>query len=771
MATKQPIDLNRIRRQNDMTTAIPQEQVTEQVAPVEQPTEQVIPEVPQEQRTAPTPEESVAWTPVKQKQAVTPTEQAVSEPIDVQASQVENVQEAVPVPKTQVVDSNFLMTQTASTVADMVVNNTITPQDIQQLSQTDPLKYQEVNALVSKRRVENEINQERTEYKDALVQYEADVSRIRSEWWEEAVARYRQATDTPEINAYASEMNKLSAEITEIDDQLEYMLDDFIDNNPSGDPRAILWLASEARKELIRERNTKVASLSLAQSNYNRLYQQAQKEYEIFTASEQQKQAQELTLASERLWIDREMLALDLQSLESQMVEIDNILWGIASTRQLQQEFEQELMLKQIDQGFELETMDIKFQQDMARDNVQFQRDVWKMWEQFNYDSILKNMDIESRFALAQYWTQEKLNIMQAQHALDQEKKNYEMKFLDDGSVIAVNKNDPTDYRMINKDGWKPYLDSIGSWKITSRGWKHDNFQWIDIDWVIGDPIPWVKGTVVNVVTWKWQTDFPSYGNYVDIQDENWYVHRYAHLNDVMVEPWQKVSTTQMIGTMWNSGYTIAWAWGDWSHLDYSVKKPDGTWFNSREIPWYLATIQDPTSPEWKPLSFRNESESKSFMFADRMFSSNQILNTLEDENMIEPWSNRLWRYWDIVTNKVAPNLLEAQWYQSYDQAKRDFINSVLRKESWAVISDQEFENAEKQYFVQAWDSKQTILQKRDNRNKALNWLIQTSGATAMNYFEWLQESIKDVPEAPKEFNPDEIMMQYYSWGSVLDFY
>lgn len=36
---------------------------------------------------------------------------------------------------------------------------------------------------------------------------------------------------------------------------------------------------------------------------------------------------------------------------------------------------------------------------------------------------------------------------------------------------------------------------------------------------------------------------------------------------------------------------------------------------------------------------------------------------------------------------------------QQFEQAQRNFINSVLRQESGAAIADSEFENAKKQYF------------------------------------------------------------------------
>lgn len=47
------------------------------------------------------------------------------------------------------------------------------------------------------------------------------------------------------------------------------------------------------------------------------------------------------------------------------------------------------------------------------------------------------------------------------------------------------------------------------------------------------------------------------------------------------------------------------------------------------------------------------------------------------------------------------PNWMKTDDRQVFEQSKRNFVNSVLRNESGAVISDTEFANADKQYFPQ----------------------------------------------------------------------
>ena len=65
-------------------------------------------------------------------------------------------------------------------------------------------------------------------------------------------------------------------------------------------------------------------------------------------------------------------------------------------------------------------------------------------------------------------------------------------------------------------------------------------------------------------------------------------------------------------------------------------------------------------------------------------------------------------------------NYFQSPDYQKYDQARRDLINAILRRESGAVIADSEFANAERQYFPQPGDSPEVIAQKRRNRENAV---------------------------------------------------
>lgn len=72
----------------------------------------------------------------------------------------------------------------------------------------------------------------------------------------------------------------------------------------------------------------------------------------------------------------------------------------------------------------------------------------------------------------------------------------------------------------------------------------------------------------------------------------------------------------------------------------------------------------------------------------------------------------------------MAGNAMLSDNDQAIEQAQRDFINAVLRRESGAVISESEFRNARRQYFPQPGDSETTIKQKAANRAQAIEGMF-----------------------------------------------
>ena len=107
--------------------------------------------------------------------------------------------------------------------------------------------------------------------------------------------------------------------------------------------------------------------------------------------------------------------------------------------------------------------------------------------------------------------------------------------------------------------------------------------------------------------------------------------------------------------------------------------------------------------------------------YRDRLVQANQTINTLGDQ--FTGYASKL--------GALVPNFLKSDERQQFEQAKRNFINAVLRRESGAAISPSEFDNAEEQYFPQPGDKPNTIAQKQVNRQTVINSFSRESSSVA----------------------------------------
>ncbi len=120
-----------------------------------------------------------------------------------------------------------------------------------------------------------------------------------------------------------------------------------------------------------------------------------------------------------------------------------------------------------------------------------------------------------------------------------------------------------------------------------------------------------------------------------------------------------------------------------------------------------------------KPMT---ESQSKDSLFGSRAKESNAIIAKLSANGVNKPYLGIGSNGGGLVGGLV--NMAQPPEFKQLDQAKSDFINAVLRKESGAVISPSEFENAERQYFPRVGDDPATIAQKAKNRELAIQGIL-----------------------------------------------
>ena len=119
-----------------------------------------------------------------------------------------------------------------------------------------------------------------------------------------------------------------------------------------------------------------------------------------------------------------------------------------------------------------------------------------------------------------------------------------------------------------------------------------------------------------------------------------------------------------------------------------------------------------------KPMT---EFQGKAALYGTRAAQSDKVLKALEDKvNLTGMAAGQ-------ATGMVGNAMMSSE-QQRVTQAQRDFVNAVLRQESGAVISDQEFANAKQQYFPAPGDSKAALDQKRANRGLAIKGFARMSG-------------------------------------------
>ena len=133
-----------------------------------------------------------------------------------------------------------------------------------------------------------------------------------------------------------------------------------------------------------------------------------------------------------------------------------------------------------------------------------------------------------------------------------------------------------------------------------------------------------------------------------------------------------------------------------------------------------------------KPLT---EAQGKAAMFGLRLEEADKVLNSIGRDGAVQPGMiKRIGESVPFVGPGLgtALNFTQSPEQQQIDQAQRNFINAILRRESGAVIGQPEFDSANQQYFPQPGDAPEKISQKNDNRKQAIAGLRTEAGQRAI---------------------------------------
>lgn len=151
------------------------------------------------------------------------------------------------------------------------------------------------------------------------------------------------------------------------------------------------------------------------------------------------------------------------------------------------------------------------------------------------------------------------------------------------------------------------------------------------------------------------------------------------------------------------------------------------------QLKQYKAIVESGQMPpnlvNTKPLT---QDQANSKTFADRLQQAEDIFTTLENEGY--DFSNAKYIGERSVPTSIAGfstgGFGKSSEIKRQEQAERNFINAVLRKESGASISASEFDNAKLQYFPQPGDTPEVLAQKKENRRIAIEGMKNAAGPT-----------------------------------------
>jgi hypothetical protein len=132
-----------------------------------------------------------------------------------------------------------------------------------------------------------------------------------------------------------------------------------------------------------------------------------------------------------------------------------------------------------------------------------------------------------------------------------------------------------------------------------------------------------------------------------------------------------------------------------------------------------IQTKMNEQKAESKPMS---EGQAKAAGYAIRMNTAMGIIDSLGDFGTTARGGA------EAVASDWGLGSMTSEDSQVYQQAKANFINAVLRRESGAVISDTEFAKGDRQYFPKFGDKERNIRNKAQNRADTLAGLMVGAG-------------------------------------------
>lgn len=210
----------------------------------------------------------------------------------------------------------------------------------------------------------------------------------------------------------------------------------------------------------------------------------------------------------------------------------------------------------------------------------------------------------------------------------------------------------------------------------------------------------------------------------------------------------RQVFTTPQAGAAFNVGMSPSerdasargWASNRIAQQRLEMDKSQGQYQFNAELGGYVPKAPGgqfvPLAGGEKAVKPPTEGQGKALLFGSRMAAANKIFDDLEAKGYTTPSYFKAGAESVPVIGGALGNLANITPFvsaqeQQLEQGQRDFINAVLRRESGAVISPEEFENAKRQYFPQFGEPKEVTAQKKKNRELATRGILYEAGPHA----------------------------------------
>lgn len=252
---------------------------------------------------------------------------------------------------------------------------------------------------------------------------------------------------------------------------------------------------------------------------------------------------------------------------------------------------------------------------------------------------------------------------------------------------------------------------------VDSNGWScghfvNDYLQQIGVGRIFGDSVEQKASQVNSLVPSIWSViimDSPT-------AKENWHVGIITSYNE---ETWE-MTILQSNKSKSDPNKVFIWTknvndWDIYGYFNPSISIDDYNSMASASAWGWKSTGQWAAILDTLDVSDDNTAtQNAAYWFAKRTWQADELIRELESK--FSGW-------WNID----SWDWLKSQDHKKYETAKNEWITAFLRKDSWAAISDEEFDRVE-QYFPKVWDSKETIEYKQKLRENVMEGLFSQAG-------------------------------------------